>query len=326
MSASTPSARTEQRARLIDKVERTLTHKAQLGNQGLILYFRVILRDLPFAGQPSLLLEAHRQAIEKLVNRAKLHDIRIMSITGHTSEPGSDEFNEELSLNRANAVFDYLRQVVDGDQEFNDNSLYAAINTRGFGETQPVSPTSDGSDNPLNRRVEISYRIKIIFPQPPGGIVPRSRYWKIDFAAGGGLGSDAGESFAIGVESGLGTLTMLPDDETDQTQTIQRPLTYISLGVSVGLLSVLKKLKFVARFPKVRRLFEALDADLPGNYKRTENFLKNAGFSVDLVSQGGEFFTDEPLSFAEMAHFNFSTITGNISLEVCHACIHAVFL
>ena len=57
-----------------------------------------------------------------------------------------------------------------------------------------------------------------------------------------------------------------------------------------------------------------LDSNLPGNYKRTEDFLKNAGFSVDVVSQGGEFETGEPLSFAEMASFNFSTVTGNISL------------
>lgn len=309
MSASTGQAVSEQRDVLVDKVEQAVTHKAVLGNQGLILHFRVLLQDLPFAGIPSLLLDEHRDAIDKLVERASTDDIKIFAITGHTSEPGTDALNQQLSLDRAEAVFAYLQQAVDAHPGFSDNSLYAGIRRDGFGENQLAAATPEGADNPLNRRVEIRYRIKIIFPQPPGGVVPRSRYWKIDFAAGGGVGSKS-----IGVESGLGTLKMLPDGENDQFQTIQKSLTYKSLGVSVGLLSVLKKLKFVAKFPKVKKSLEALDSDLPGNYKRTEDFLKNAGFSVDVVSQGGEFETSEPLSFAEMANFNFSTVSGNISL------------
>ncbi len=306
----------EQREALVDKVEQSVTHKAVLGNQGLILHFRIVLQDLPFGGQPSVLLDEHRAAIDKLVERALTHDIKIFSITGHTSEPGLPEFNHNLSVQRANAVFEYLKLIVDGDPSFTDDSLYAGIRKQGFGEAQLFEQTADGSDNPLNRRVEIGYRLKIIFPQPPGGIVPRSRYWKIDFATGGGLGSGTGQKsrFAIGVESGLGSLTMLPDGENDQFDTIQKPLTYESLGVSVGLLSVLKKLKFLKKLPKVRRLLRVLDAKLPGNYRRTEDFLRNAGFSVDFVSEGGEFGTDEPLSFAEMANFNFSTVSGNISL------------
>jgi len=310
------SAVAEQREALVDKVEQSVTHKAVLGNQGLILHFRMVLQDLPFGGQPSILMDEHRAAIDKLVERALTHDIKIFSITGHTSEPGTDAFNEDLSVQRAEAVFDYLRLIVDDNPSFTDNTLYAGIRRQGFGENQLVVDAAGESDSPLNRRVEIAYRLRIIFPQPPGGVVPRSRYWKVDFAAGGGLGSGTGKKsrFAIGVESGIGSLTMLPDGENDQFDTIQKSLAYESLGVSVGFLSVLKKLKIVAKLPKIRRLLRVLDAKLPGNYRRTEDLLRNAGFSVDLVSQGGEFATDEPLSFAEMASFNFSTVSGNISL------------
>ncbi|MCF6255976.1 MAG: OmpA family protein [Gammaproteobacteria bacterium] len=321
MSVSTPSARARQREQLISNVENAVTHSAQLGDQGLILHFRLVLRDLPFGGQPSLLLDEylrdeHRQAIEKLVERAKTpgRDIKIFSITGHASEPGSDADNEALSLQRAEAAFEHLSQTVNEAQEFTDNSLYAEIKRRGFGETQPISPMADESDNPLNRRVEIAYRIKIVFPQPPGGVVPRSRYWKIDFTESDSENLVDKEKFAIGVERGQGVLTMLPDDETSQTEVIQKPLNYLSLGVSVGLLSVLKKLKFVTRFPRIKRLLEALDKDRPGNVTRTVDFLEEAGLSVDLVSEGGEFMTQEPLSFAEMANFNFSMVSGNVSL------------
>ena len=46
------SAVAEQREALVDKVEQSVTHKAVLGNQGLILHFRMVLQDLPFAGSP----------------------------------------------------------------------------------------------------------------------------------------------------------------------------------------------------------------------------------------------------------------------------------
>lgn len=304
---------------LIEKVEQAVVHRANLNNQGLMLHFRVVLQDLPFAGQPALLLDEHRQAIARLVDRAARDDVKIFSVTGHTSEPGTLQYNEGLALQRAQAVFDHLRHTVDQDARFTDNSLYAQIEVRGRGETQPVVAMADEGDNPLNRRVEIAYRIKITFPQPPGGQVPRSRFWKVDFTTGGGAGvgggSDANRHRAIGAELGTGTLTMLPDDETGQTQEIMRPLTFESLGISVGLLSLVKKLKFVKRFPTVKRLLDFLEGadDAPSAYPVTEELLRNAGFAVDLASEGGGFFVDEPLSFEEMARFNFAQITGELS-------------
>lgn len=321
------SAVDQQNGELIDKVEKSVTHKALLGNQGLILYFRIVLQDMPLAGLPTLLVDEHRAAIEKLVERSSTHDIKIFSITGHTSEPGDDTYNLNLSVRRVDEVFKHLRLLVDNNPLFTDDSLYTNIKKKGLGEEQLAVDMEDDSDNPLNRRVEISYRMKIIFPQPPGGLVPRSRYWKIDFAAAAGLGTGTGTGlgsgpgpgngknnrFAIGAEFGVGSLTMLPDGESDQFLTIKKQLTYESLGVSVGFLALLKKAKLLTKIPQIKRLLRVLDSKLPGNYKKTENLIKNAGFSVDLVSQGGEFETGEALSFAEMAHFNFSTVSGNVS-------------
>lgn len=310
------------REQLTSRIENTLTHRAELDGKALILHFRMVLRDLPFAGQPALLGDEQRAALDRLVERAAHRDLKIFSIVGHASRPGTGAYNAELSRRRAEATEAYLVQRIDAHAGL-DSTLYENIQVRWRGEEDAAGDAGDpaaDSDNPMHRRVEISYRLKIVFPQPPGANVPRSRFWKVDFGAGGGTGysgnNDDNEHRSIGVEIGIGTLTMLPDTEIGQDQTLQKPLTYESLGISIGLLSMLKKLSFLTRFPRVRRLLEALDDDLPGSdtYTHTANLLKNAGFALDIRSDGGEFYTDEPLSFEEMADFNFSCIAGNVSL------------
>lgn len=76
---------------------------------------------------------------------------RQIEINGHTDARGSDEYNQELSLLRAQAVADEFRRLgVDVDWT-----------VTGFGESEPVAPNfnEDGTDDPVgqaqNRRVEI---------------------------------------------------------------------------------------------------------------------------------------------------------------------------
>jgi outer membrane protein OmpA-like peptidoglycan-associated protein len=71
-----------------------------------------------------------------------------VSIEGHTSTEGTDEYNQGLSERRAQAVVDDL--VARGYDP-------AAISATGFGETMPlISPDDDETSRELNRRVEIS--------------------------------------------------------------------------------------------------------------------------------------------------------------------------
>lgn len=318
MSTNAEENQAPLRQGLIAKVEQSVTHRAVLDDRELILHFRILLQDLPFAGKPSLLTDEHRAAIDVLVDRASRKDLKIFSIIGHTSEPGTDAFNLDLSRDRANAVKAYLKLQVDQHSAFSDDSLYKNISVHWRGKREPRSDNVAEADNPLDRRVEISYRIRVQFPQPVGGVVPRSRFWKVDFAAGGGVGGVPLGVATVGVESGVGTLTMLPDTELGQNDTTSRTLTYESLGLSVGLTAALKNLKLVQRFPMVKRLLDALDDDLPGAatsaaYKRASDVLKASGFSLDLKSEGGQFYIDEPLSFDEMANFNFMVLAGNVS-------------
>ncbi|MCE1173606.1 MAG: OmpA family protein [Propionibacteriales bacterium] len=71
-------------------------------------------------------------------------------ISGHTDAIGSDDYNQDLSERRANAVVTALKA----------QSVTATLDARGYGETQPIAPNEiDGHDNPAgrqkNRRVEI---------------------------------------------------------------------------------------------------------------------------------------------------------------------------
>jgi outer membrane protein OmpA-like peptidoglycan-associated protein len=74
-------------------------------------------------------------------------------IAGHTDAKGADDYNQQLSEQRANAVRDWF---------VNPGGLSSVgFATQGFGETQPVAPNTkpDGADDPegrqKNRRVEI---------------------------------------------------------------------------------------------------------------------------------------------------------------------------
>ncbi len=72
-------------------------------------------------------------------------------VEGHTDAKGSDAYNQDLSVRRADSVKAW----------FEANGFSVPIQTTGFGESQPVEANQlpDGSDNPAgrqqNRRVEI---------------------------------------------------------------------------------------------------------------------------------------------------------------------------
>lgn len=70
----------------------------------------------------------------------------VIEISGHTDNTGSDEINNKLSLERANAVKDYLLKAgIDT----------ARIRTKGYGKTKPKADNSTEEGRQINRRVEI---------------------------------------------------------------------------------------------------------------------------------------------------------------------------
>jgi len=70
-------------------------------------------------------------------------------IEGHTDNDGNEEHNKQLSLNRANAVKQYLFSLGIPDSR---------IETSGFGSSKPVIENSTIENKQKNRRVEIRFR------------------------------------------------------------------------------------------------------------------------------------------------------------------------
>lgn len=78
-----------------------------------------------------------------------MHNSRV-AITGHTDSKGSNDYNDKLSIHRANSVKGWLE----------NHGVASRITTAGMGERSPVVPnqTASGADDPAgrqkNRRVE----------------------------------------------------------------------------------------------------------------------------------------------------------------------------
>jgi outer membrane protein OmpA-like peptidoglycan-associated protein len=73
-------------------------------------------------------------------------ETRIM-VAGHTDSDGSEAFNQDLSVRRAEAVRNAL--VAQG-------VATARITTMGFGESQPIADNSTAAGKQLNRRVVVT--------------------------------------------------------------------------------------------------------------------------------------------------------------------------
>lgn len=76
----------------------------------------------------------------------KDYDETDILIEGHTDNVGDAAYNQTLSVNRAEAVANYLRQ-----KDVKRNRLV----TKGYGEMQPVASNADADGQKQNRRVEV---------------------------------------------------------------------------------------------------------------------------------------------------------------------------
>jgi outer membrane protein OmpA-like peptidoglycan-associated protein len=68
-----------------------------------------------------------------------------ITLEGHTDDTGSDDLNQHLSEDRANAVKDYL---------VSKNVDPARISVAGFGKTRPAGDNATTVGKKMNRRVE----------------------------------------------------------------------------------------------------------------------------------------------------------------------------
>jgi outer membrane protein OmpA-like peptidoglycan-associated protein len=91
-----------------------------------------------------------RQTLVDLANVLKNYPEDIIVVAGHTDSDGAADYNLKLSEMRAQAVGDILTA---------NGVPMASVQTRGYGETQPVASNDTTDGKALNRRVELSITV-----------------------------------------------------------------------------------------------------------------------------------------------------------------------
>ena len=106
----------------------------------------VTLHDVLFDTNRARLKPGGIREVQKLADVLDKHPQRTVAIEGFTDSTGSDERNQELSEQRANAVRDALLGM---------GISANRITTRGYGKSLPVASNATQAGRQLNRRVEI---------------------------------------------------------------------------------------------------------------------------------------------------------------------------
>lgn len=132
----------QQRSRSLEEELKDL--QAKKTDRGLVLTLGDVLFD---TGKATLKTGAYA-TIDRLANALKEDSARKVLIEGHTDSVGSDEFNQELSRNRAQSVQAALMERgVSGSQ----------ISSVGKGEGYPVASNDNAAGRQQNRRVELVF-------------------------------------------------------------------------------------------------------------------------------------------------------------------------
>jgi outer membrane protein OmpA-like peptidoglycan-associated protein len=110
--------------------------------RGLVVNMNDVLFD---TGKYSL-REPAKEKLAKISGIVLSHPGLHLQIEGYTDSTGSEEFNQKLSEERANAVRDFL-----ASQGVNPDSMSVV----GYGESNPIASNDNATGRQLNRRVEM---------------------------------------------------------------------------------------------------------------------------------------------------------------------------
>jgi outer membrane protein OmpA-like peptidoglycan-associated protein len=112
--------------------------------RGLVL----TLGDVLFDSGESALKPAANRTVLKLVQFLQLNPRRVIRIEGYTDNEGDEQQNQQLSLERAQAVADVLTDLgIDAKR----------IQVQGYGEAYPLTDNASSLGRAQNRRVEIVF-------------------------------------------------------------------------------------------------------------------------------------------------------------------------
>ena len=105
----------------------------------------IILKNVFFDTGSAILRSESFTELGKLYQLLLDYPTMVIEISGHTDNVGSDQANQNLSQDRAHAVYDYL--IGHGIQQ-------SRLGYKGFGETQPIGSNDSEEGRQENRRTE----------------------------------------------------------------------------------------------------------------------------------------------------------------------------
>lgn len=123
--------------------------EAQRAMKGKLLYEVTLSNDqVAFGFNAATLSPEAEQIVGELAEKVKADNRRLyIEIEGHTDSTGPEAYNEQLGMQRAVAVRDYLYQT--------QGIPLHAISVFSFGETQPIADNGTREGRARNRRVVI---------------------------------------------------------------------------------------------------------------------------------------------------------------------------
>lgn len=104
----------------------------------------IILENVLFETNKSILLKESYTALDSLVNQLVLQKTLTIEIRGHTDNTGDKIKNKQLSEKRAKAVLDYL---------VSKNISISRLSYRGLGDEEPIATNDTEEGRKKNRRV-----------------------------------------------------------------------------------------------------------------------------------------------------------------------------
>lgn len=111
-----------------------------------IKQFVGVVKSLNFQSGTAQLEDSSRTMLDQAASELTQHPSIRIEVSGHTSSEGSEQTNQQLSVDRANAVRDYLvGKGVAADR----------VVARGAGDSEPIADNSTPEGRAENRRIEI---------------------------------------------------------------------------------------------------------------------------------------------------------------------------
>jgi outer membrane protein OmpA-like peptidoglycan-associated protein len=130
----------ELRARLLQQLNSILATRDSA--RGLVAN----MSDVLFRSGSFELLPGARERLAKVSGIVLAYPTLHVAVEGHTDSVGSDDYNQQLSERRAQAVRDYFVQ-----QGINST----AVEAHGYGKTEPIATNDTAEGRQQNRRVEL---------------------------------------------------------------------------------------------------------------------------------------------------------------------------